>query len=126
MKIPKICRYCGGKVILADAKKYGIRGEDGQVYMCTICNACVGIHKGSGKPLGTLANAVLRLKRREAHTAFDAIWKSGEKSRSDAYEWLAVQMGLPKYRAHIAYFEIEQCEQVIRVCREHKNETEAA
>ena len=52
MKKPTICRYCGGKVILTDSVR--IYGKDyGDIYLCTTCNAFVGVHKDSGKPLGT-------------------------------------------------------------------------
>ena len=125
MKIPELCEYCGGRVIFTDsAVLYG--KSCGMIYLCTNCNASVGVHKGSNKPLGTLANVVLKLKRKEAHRVFDVIWKREGLNRSKAYEWLAAQMDLPKRRTHIAYFNIEQCEQVIRICRERKNEMEDA
>jgi len=125
LKIPEVCEYCGGRVIFTDsAVLYG--RSFGMIYLCTNCNASVGVHKGTKKPLGTLANAVLKLKRKEAHRVFDAIWKTQGSTRSEAYEWLAGKMGLPKHRTHIAYFNIAQCDEVIRLCRKHENGTEAA
>lgn len=76
--------------------------------------------------MGTLANTVLKLKRQEAHRVFDAIWKTEGLTRSDAYEWLAGQMNLPKHRTHIAYFNVAQCDEVIRICRDNGDEREAA
>ena len=131
MKIPEVCEYCGGKVIFTDsAALYG--KSYGMVYLCTNCNASVGVHRGTNKPLGTLANTVLKLKRKEAHRTFDAIWteavcrKTKEISRTEAYAWLAGQMGLPVHRTHIAYFNVEQCDRVIRLCEERKREMETA
>jgi DNA-directed RNA polymerase subunit RPC12/RpoP len=124
-KIPEVCEYCGGKVIFTDSAAIYAKSW-GMIYLCTNCNASVGVHKGTRKPLGTLANVVLKLKRQEAHRVFDAIWKTRGQTRSEAYEWLAGRMGLPKHRAHIAYFNVEQCDKVIEICGERNNETEAA
>ena len=127
MKIPEVCEYCGGRVKLTDASELHGPKARGKIYLCTNCNASVGVHRGTINPMGTLANTVLKLKRREAHRVFDAIWKTQGLTRSDAYAWLAAQMGLPKHRAHIAYFNIAQCDEVIRICQNYDdNEMEAA
>ncbi|MBO5020697.1 MAG: hypothetical protein J6D52_08545 [Clostridia bacterium] len=69
MKKPTICRYCGGKVILTDSSQ--IYGKDyGKIFLCTTCNAFVGVHKKTEKPLGTLANSILRSKRKETHQVY--------------------------------------------------------
>lgn len=116
MKIPKTCRYCGGKVILTDSSK--IFGKSyGKIYMCTNCNAFTGVHKNSNKPLGTLANSILRVKRKEAHQVFDNFWKERNMSRTEGYKWLAEKMDLPFKSTHIGYFEIEDCEKVIELCK---------
>ena len=125
MKIPEVCEYCGGKVIFTDsAVLYG--RSLGMIYMCTNCNASVGVHQGTNNPLGTLANTVLKLKRKEAHRLFDIIWKTQGPTRSEAYAWLAEQMNLPKHRTHIAYFNIAQCDEAIRICRAQQSKKEAA
>ena len=115
MKIPKTCRYCGGKVILTDSSE--IYGKSyGKIYMCTNCNAFTGVHNNSDKPLGTLANSILRTKRKEAHQVFDAFRKKKKMTRTESYKWLSQQMGLPFKATHIGYFEIEDCETVIELC----------
>lgn len=68
-------------------------------------------------PMGTLADKALRRKRVEAHTALNRLWESGLMSKSEAYRWLQVQMGLPPSEAHIARFSELRCERVIRLCR---------
>lgn len=65
----------------------------------------------SAEPGSELAKA-----RVQAHAAFDTKWKSGAMSRSNAYSWLARQMGLPKHECHMLQFSIEQCERVIAIC----------
>ena len=115
MKIPTICRYCGGKVILTESSR--IYGKDyGKIYLCTTCNAFTGVHKNSDKPLGTLANSILRTKRKETHQVFDKFWKEKKMSRTQGYKWLSKQMGLPFKSTHIGYFELEDCEKVIELC----------
>ncbi len=68
--------------------------------------------------MGKLAKRELREARTDAHRWFDAIWKQGEMTRAQAYAWLAKQLGLPCNRCHIGEFDIEQCRQVVAVCRE--------
>lgn len=122
MKGPKICRYCGGVVRLvpaqqvygAAAKRLGMEGE--QLYQCQNCNARVGCHRGTTRPLGDVANESLRLKRIETHRIFDAFWQSRHMTRTGAYKWLSQQMRLPAKRTHIGGFEMDQCQEVIRIC----------
>ena len=114
-KIPTICPYCGGKVVFTDsAVLYGGKSY-GMVYLCTNCNTSVGVHKGTQKPLGTLANTALKLKRRETHAVFDGYWKKRGMKRTDAYKWLSRRMGLPEYRTHIGQMDMEQCQRVIEI-----------
>ena len=80
MKKPAICRYCGGIIRLVPAadvygsstERLGMQNE--YLYQCQNCNARVGCHKGTTRPLGDVANEILRLKRIEAHQVFDAYW----------------------------------------------------
>lgn len=131
MKIPTICRYCGGVIRLVPAKKiYGASTDrlgltDENIYLCQNCNARVGCHKGTNRPLGNVANEVLRLKRRETHQVFDSYWQKIGMSRTKAYKWLAEQMNLPETATHIGGFEMDQCHQVIDLCRKEYKEAAA-
>ena len=126
IKIPTICPYCAGKVIFTDsAPLYGGKSY-GMVYLCTNCNASVGVHKGTNKPFGTLANTALKLKRMEVHRVFDGWWQQCGLRRSQAYKWLADQMELPIYRTHIGEFDMAQCEQAIQLVYQEQYNREAA
>ena len=58
------CDYCGRQAEYVDSKV--VYGKSyGMMYLCRNCMAYVGVHKGTDKPLGRLANAELRY------------WKSG-------------------------------------------------
>lgn len=124
MEIPKICRYCGGTIRLVSAESiYGssakrLELQDEKIYQCQNCGARVGCHKGTTRPLGKVANEVLRLKRIETHRVFDQFWHSQGMSRTQADKWLAKEFSLPENRAHIGGFEMEQCQKVIDLCRE--------
>lgn len=123
LKIPTICRYCGGVIRLVPAESvYGASTERlgmcGEVlYQCQNCNARVGCHKGTTRPLGDVANEILRLKRIEAHQVFDSFWKRKHMSRTQGYRWLAQKLQLPESETHIGGFEIDTCQQVIDLCR---------
>ena len=68
-------------------------------WSCDPCKAYVGTYIGTTEPFGILANAELRLAKREAHEAFDDLWKLGFMSRSKAYKKLAEYMDLTKKNA---------------------------
>jgi len=91
-------------------------------YQCEPCDAYVGCHK-SGGALGTLANAELRIWRKRAHAALDPLWQDrGLWTRNKTYSWLAEVMGIKKSGAHIAKFDIEQCQKVIEIVKQyHEN-----
>lgn len=131
LKDMKICRYCGGVIRLVPASSiYGESAErlgmkEEWLYQCQNCNARVGCHKGTKRPLGNVANEVLRLKRMETHQVFDSFWRAKRMSRTKAYRWLSEQMELPESKAHIGGFEMEQCQRLIELCRKEQK-TEAA
>lgn len=128
VEIPTICRYCGGAVHLvpaakvygpAAAKRLGLERE--KFYQCQNCNARVGCHKGSARPLGNLANEALRMKRMETHQVFDSFWKERGMSRTQGYKWMAKKLRLSEELAHIGGFEMDRCQKLIRLCEKERN-----
>ena len=83
MEIPTVCRYCGGKIIKTTTRAIYPKGN-APIYLCSNCNAYVGCYE-DGRPMGKVANTVLRLKRQETHRIFDRFWKAHGWSRSAAY-----------------------------------------
>ena len=126
MEISTICRYCGGVIRLVSAEtvydehteRRGKKGE--MIYQCQNCGARVGCHKGTNRPLGKVANEMLRCKRVQAHRSFDRLWKRRGMERRNAYRWLAKEMDLSMGAAHIGGFEMDQCQRVIDLCRNEK------
>lgn len=113
-----ICPYCGSQAAYVDSKVIYGRSY-GMIYLCRPCNAYVGVHKGTDQPLGRLANAELRIWKRAAHSAFDPLWKYGRFRgyRNVAYQWLAGKMGLRAESTHIGMFDVDECKEVIRICK---------
>ncbi len=94
---------------------YGGRSY-GDMYICENypqCDSYVGIHRGSAKPLGVMANAEHRELKKECHARFDDFWKTGAMSRHKAYRKLQKIMGLPAKKAHIGMFSVEQCRELL-------------
>ncbi len=114
------CPYCGrlarlvkGHIIYRTIVETWSR----DYWYCGRCDACVGCHKGTDKPLGTLANKELRAARLKTHEAFDPVWKAQGLARYEAYLWLSVELGLPLERCHIGQFDLALCERVIALCQ---------
>ena len=103
----------------------------GMIYFCEPCYAYVGVHKGTDNALGRLANKKLRELKKEAHFYFDKIAKTGYinqiwkefipniGNRNKAYLWLSKQMSIDVELCHIGYFDAQQCQQVIAICKQY-------
>ena len=115
------CPYCGAHAILQKGSYvYGDKSKEEYLYVCSNypqCDSYVGVHAGTKKPKGTLANGDLRHKRIEAHRLFDAIWKNGVFSRKDAYRWMQDVFCLTDTQAHIGEFSEYRCDCLIEECR---------
>ena len=120
----KLCPYCGEhseyiSSTVIYAKDYGM------VYACLPCEAWVGTHKGRPtEAYGRLADKELRIWKGRAHASFDKLWRrkmqrgvSKYKARTKAYKWLGKEMGLHPDHTHIGMFNIEQCKQVVEICK---------
>lgn len=118
------CDYCGRRAEFVDSKV--IYGKSyGMIYLCRCCPgyAYVGVHKGTDRPLGRLADMELRELKKLAHAAFDPLWKEGrfKGHRKAAYAWLSEQMGLPQEKTYIGMFDTVRCERVVQICQEERS-----
>lgn len=111
------CDYCGRLSELVDSSIV-YRRSYGPIYFCRPCFAWVGVHPGTTKPLGRLANATLREWKKKAHAAFDPLWKSGRMSRKEAYSLLSDRLNIPIDKTHIGMFDELLCGRVIGICEE--------
>ena len=119
---PKVtCPYCLKPARLATGRDvYPHRPElhRSVFWRCVPCQAHVGCHRGTSQPLGRLADRALRAAKQAAHQAFDPLWTSGGMSRTDAYRWLAYQLGIEMEACHIGMFDVELCRRVVAVVAE--------
>ena len=121
------CPYCGAEVRFHRSSAFIYCGRDyGAVYACSrypVCDAYVGVHKGTSEALGRLANRELREWKKRAHAAFDPIWEARAargtpkgKARGATYGWLADQLGIAAKDTHIGMFDVAMCQRVVEIC----------
>lgn len=117
------CQYCGARAHRRpDRVVRGKWARGVQLYICDrypVCDAYVGVHKDTLKPLGTLANKALRAKRQQAHEVFDILWTSGLMEKSQAYKWMQARFSLSEKQAHIGMFTEPMCDALIAACEEY-------
>lgn len=119
-----LCDYCQQPAqLVGGATIYPYRRDlhSLRFWHCSPCGAWVGCHPGTTKPLGRLADAELRIAKMEAHAAFDPRWRAKDKknrpvARTQAYNWLAKQLGIERGQCHIGLFDIETCRRVVEIC----------
>lgn len=122
---PTHCPYCARPVALVNNKLIYRKsiGKWPWAYLCTneVCNSYVGLHPGTEIPLGTLANKPLRKLREQFKQVFNPLhnmpWRPTNRTRSEAYAWLAERMQIPVGECHGAWFNNEQAKIAIRLCR---------
>ena len=130
----EVCPYCGQVPKLVDSIVIYRQKSYGMMYLCADCNAYVGVHKGTNRALGRLANKELRSAKMDAHHWFDKIAMtdlcktlldgSSKHGRSAAYAWLAGKMQMPKEICHIGMMDVEQCRRVVSICQEYLKQYE--
>lgn len=114
------CPYCGERAKLVTGKDLYPHRPDlyaKPFYACLPCDAYVGCHEGTTNPLGRLANFELRKAKMAAHAVFDPIWRSGTMRRTQAYQWLAGELGIDPKDCHIGMFDVDACRRVVDICR---------
>ncbi|EDR6629479.1 hypothetical protein XS22_001878 [Salmonella enterica subsp. enterica] len=118
LPVPTECIFCSGAVRIGTHEE--VYGRDYSewpyVYICESCRAYVGLHPFTSIPLGTLADQKTREARKTCKLPFEQIWKSGQMTRSQAYQWLAEKMGIPVTECHFGWFDVEQCKSAKEIC----------
>ena len=111
------CPYCHRPAKWVENKEiYGKNyGRSFMIWLCQPCNAYVGTHQNTKKPLGTMADRLTREWRKKAHEVFDPLWKEGHHSRDGAYILLSRKMGK---ETHIGESDVETCKKIIQVLGE--------
>lgn len=82
-------------------------------WLCRPCNAYVGCHPGTERPLGPPAGPALRQLRLLAHEALDPLWQSGRFKRAQVYRELSRRLG---FEVHVGQSDEETCRKIIAEC----------
>lgn len=119
------CPHCRQKADFMTSKEYYGKDYQRNVYVCHSCNASIGTHGRSNRPLGTLANKELRQLRKRCHQALDVLWEGSKETqmmtRKDAYVWLRKTLNVTKKEAHIGKLDKRQCRIVIREIKKRES-----
>jgi ssDNA-binding Zn-finger/Zn-ribbon topoisomerase 1 len=120
MRHDLLCGECAALMQLRESPKF-----PRPFYGCTRYPECKGTHgaHADGTPLGRPANKETKIARMRAHAIFDQIWKLKLVThRGAAYNWMRQVMQLSHTKAHIAMFDLAQCDDLIRlVYRDYPN-----
>lgn len=120
-----ICAYCLKETELIDSIKV-YRESYGLIFYCGDCQAWCGVHHGSSdQSLGVPAKKELRDLRHEAHKWYEPLIAakvnqlgvSKRKAKAAGYAWIAKLLNIDTTESHIGYFNIKQCEIVIKACK---------
>ena len=106
------CPYCNNPAEWVPNKIiYGENiGKSFMIWLCQPCDARIGCHENTQRPLGTMAKRSTRAWRIRAHEAFDSLWKLGHMNRRKAYKELNKWFGV---ETHIAESNEQRCKQII-------------
>ncbi len=109
---PPICPCCDEptQLVTGDAlypNNPGLRRR--KFWACFACDAYVGCHPNSDRPLGIPAQKDLRELRKRVHIEFDPIWFYERMTRKEAYAWLSASTKIPKEECHIQMLDESRC-----------------
>ncbi|WP_346798113.1 zinc-finger-containing protein [Halomonas sp. Bachu 37] len=117
---PVVCPHCQSPVDVASHRE--VYGQDygswPWFYLCTGCEARVGIHPKTDIPLGTLVTDAIREARKHSKARFTPLYETGRMTRREAYQALADRLGIPVSECHFGWFDSEMCEKAGKVARE--------
>jgi hypothetical protein len=120
------CNYCGAKAALSRAgdESYPYREDHGALWICTRCQAWIGIHSRSARhvPLGLLADAALREAKSHLYDALEPLVAAKVRrdginpfsARAKALHWVATELGFEPVPASIHNMTLDQCQRGLR------------
>jgi hypothetical protein len=121
-----LCDYCGAHAVLVKygEASYPYREDHGALWVCSACQAWIGIHSRSTRnvPLGRLADGALRDAKSRLHDTLEPLVVGKVRrdcvnpfeARAKAIRWVAGELGFEPVPGSIHNLSLEQCEQAIR------------
>lgn len=127
MEAPK-CLECDLDCALTNGREVYPHRKDlakTPVWICRRCNARVGCHPGSIRPLGFPANEALRKARALLHDRMlDPLWRDADDSlgpyqqrRLRVYRYLSETLKIPRDQTHTAMFDLDTCRRAWRALK---------
>jgi len=119
---PTACHRCDGAVrLVSNDEIYGRQcGDWPYAYLCTECQAYVGLHRGTDLPLGIMADRATINARRAAKIQFMRLTHEHfGGNRTAAYQWLSQALEIAPANCHFGMFTRQQAEAAGRACRRH-------
>ena len=124
------CLHCGGDCRLTNGVEVYPHRTDlypKLFYVCDRCDASVGVHSGTEKPLGHAADKPTRNARMLLHEQIlDPLWKNEPDRRAArrwVYKFLAKALGIEREDCHTGMFTIERCRDAWRALKDQTPET---
>ena len=132
------CDYCGvpASLVRAGDEAYPYRDDHGPLWLCTSCQAWIGVFARSTRnvPLGRLANARLRDLKAKLHAALEPLVAAKVRrdgcnvfeARAKAMKWLADEIGTDAEKCSIHTLDADQCERALAVVDRFQHARRAA
>ena len=90
-------------------------------YICDRCKNCVGVHKGTNIPLGTIPTAEIKEYRKKIHAIIDPIYlnsKDKRYTRTNLYKWLSKILHKEYHTAELC--SVDDCKKVIKILNDNR------
>lgn len=110
---PTRCNLCDGEVVYTDSGLIYGRSY-GMIYLCKNCGGYVGVHRGTDRAMGILANDEMRFLRKLCHAVFDKRW-STKPERTEQYVMLADELGIGLAECHFGHFDKKMLLKALRI-----------
>lgn len=119
------CDYCGARAQLAQFgdEPYPYRDDYGAVWICTSCEAWIGVQPRSKHhaPLGRLADGALRDAKSRLHDALEPLAAAKARrdsmtvfeARAKAVRWVSTELGFDPVPHSLHALTLDQCTQAL-------------
>ncbi|HBM3184895.1 TPA: hypothetical protein LVM22_001160 [Klebsiella oxytoca] len=108
-----ICPYCNISALLAKGSEICFKSycfiDNKYYWICHACEAWVGCHKNSGRPMGIPAKSELRKMRKKVHLRFECYLNKEKISLNEGYFWLSSKLNCNICECHVGYFDEAMC-----------------
>lgn len=111
---PPPCPYCKAQAVLVNGVEVYPDKPDlanRRYWICRPCAAWCACHDNSARlpPLGSLANAELRVQRKRVYAEIDEVRALTNSERGEVIDWLAKALGRETRKLHVSDLRESDC-----------------